>query len=79
MRLKAKDQIHLSSVKADTIRPNEEFEVSGPIGKDLVSRGLASEVRTKRRNSKGGKKPGNKAAPMPENKSAQEPENKSAS
>lgn len=68
MKLKAKDQLHVSSVQAASLRAGEEFEVSDPIGKDLVKRGLATAVRASK--PKAAKKPNNKKAPAPENKSA---------
>jgi hypothetical protein len=36
MKLKALDQISVSSVKADSLRPNEEFTVSEAVGNDLL-------------------------------------------
>jgi hypothetical protein len=44
MKLKANDQLHISSVKADTIAPGEEFEVSDAEGSRLIEAGLASKV-----------------------------------
>lgn len=38
MKLKALDQIHVSAVKPDSLRPGEEFEVSDALGKELVAR-----------------------------------------
>ena len=69
MKLKAKDQLHVSSVQAATLRPGEEFEVSEPVGRDLVKRGLATQVRAP-------KKDAAKKAAVPENKKAAEPANK---
>lgn len=66
MKLRANDQLHISSVKAGNIAPGEEFTVSEPVGKDLIKRGLAMQVRVA------------KAAAKPANKKAQEPANKSA-
>ena len=45
MKLKAKDTLHVSSVKPDNIQPNEEFEINDADGKSLVERGLATEVK----------------------------------
>lgn len=36
MKLQALDQIHVSAVKPDALRPNEEFEVSDALGADLL-------------------------------------------
>ena len=66
MKLKANDQLHVSSVRAGTLRPGEEFEVGETIGKDLVKRKLATQVRAPR--SKNKPKPANKRAPSPDNK-----------
>ncbi len=44
MKLKAHDTLHVSSVRADNIKPGEEFEVSDDFGRQFVERGLATEV-----------------------------------
>ena len=44
MKLKANDTLHVSSVKAENILPGEEFEVSDDFGRQMVERGLATEV-----------------------------------
>lgn len=44
MKLKANDTLHVSSVKAENIKPGEEFEVSDDFGRQMVERGLATEV-----------------------------------
>lgn len=36
MKLRAIDQIHISAVKSDTLRPGEEFEVSNAAGAALL-------------------------------------------
>lgn len=36
MKMKALDQIHISAVKADSLRPGEEFEVSDSLGQQLL-------------------------------------------
>lgn len=36
MKLRALDQIHISSVKTDSLRPGEEFEVTDDLGSQLV-------------------------------------------
>lgn len=38
MKLTAIDQIHISSVKSDSLRPGEEFEVSDNLGKELMEK-----------------------------------------
>lgn len=38
MKLKATDQIHISSVKSDSLRPGEEFEVSDSLGRELLDK-----------------------------------------
>jgi len=38
MRLKALDQINISAIKAETIRPKEEVEVSEELGRLLLER-----------------------------------------
>jgi hypothetical protein len=64
MKLKARDTIHISSVKAENIVEGEIFEVSDPVGNDLVKRGLAAKVG----GAKAAAKPRNKAAAKPNNK-----------
>lgn len=72
MKLKAKDTIHVSSVKADPIRPAEVFEVSDDTGKQLLDRGLATRVGS----AKATAAPRNKAAPKPRNQAARSSSNK---
>lgn len=36
MRLKALDQMHVSAVKTDSLRPGDEFEISDSAGADLL-------------------------------------------
>jgi hypothetical protein len=36
MKLKAIDQVHVSAVQSDSIRPGQEFVVSDSLGKDLL-------------------------------------------
>lgn len=47
MKLKATDQVHISSVKRDPIAAGEEFEVSHAMGKELLAKhpGLFAQVR----------------------------------
>lgn len=68
MKLKAKDTIHVSSVRADPIRAGETFEVNDSEGRQLVDRGLATKVV----------EPKAKKAPAAKNKMAAAPANKAA-
>lgn len=36
MRLKALDQIHVSAVQADSLRPQQQFDVSDAAGEELM-------------------------------------------
>lgn len=83
MKLKAKDQLHISNVKPDPIRPGEEFEIADPEGRQLLDRGLATRVKAEKkmdksskRESKAAEQPTNKAAPVPSNKAAAAADNK---
>lgn len=38
MKLKALDQIHISSVKADSLKPGDEFSVSAALGDELLKK-----------------------------------------
>lgn len=62
MKLRALDQVHISSVQADSLRPGQEFEVSDDLGakmlKSLPGRLEQVEVAP----------PAEKADPAPENK-----------
>ena len=62
--MKAVDTLHLSEVRADSIQPGEQFDVSGATAEDLEKRGLASRVG------------GVKADPAPANKAEAPPLNK---
>lgn len=44
MKVKVTDQLHISSVRADSIRAGETIEVSDDVGNDLVKRGLATKI-----------------------------------
>jgi len=61
MRLKAIDTLHVSSVKADSILPGEEFDAADDTGRQLVERALAVEVKAAPDHS-------NKMQPAPANK-----------
>lgn len=63
--MKAVDQLHVSSVKADSLQPGEQFEVSSTEAERLERAGLAKRVG------------GQKAEPAaPENKMGSAPANK---
>ncbi len=70
MKLKALDQIHISAVKADSLRPNEEFEVSDSLGAELLKKHPGALEDLGGIAEKAEKAPKNKAAPKPTNKSA---------
>lgn len=36
MKLRALDQVHVSSVQADSLRPGQEFEVSDVLGEQMM-------------------------------------------
>jgi hypothetical protein len=44
MKLKATDSLHVSNVSADAIRPGQTFDLEDGEARDLVRRGLATEV-----------------------------------
>jgi hypothetical protein len=67
MQLKANDTLHVSSVKADNIAPGEVFEVADDTGRQLVEKGLATEVKAQK---------AEKAEPAHENKMEPAPQNK---
>lgn len=77
MKLKAKDTLHVSSVKADNIAPGEVFEVSDDMGRQLVERGLATEESGKASRKSDDTVREDKAEPAPLNKIEQAPANKS--
>lgn len=67
MKLRATDQISISAVKADSLRPGEEFEVSEALGSELLNRHPARFVRLDAE-EKAAPAPLNKAEPAPANK-----------
>lgn len=76
MKLKAIDTLHVSSVKPENIAPGEEFEVSDDFGRQMVERGLATEVAGSKKAEtpepepvKADRPPLNKMEPAPSNKS----------
>lgn len=73
MKLQALDQINVSAVKADSLRPHEEFEVSDALGAELLAKHpakfrliAASPVEAE------------KAETAPKNKALKPPRNKAA-
>ncbi len=71
MKLKALDTIHISSVKADSLRPNEEFTVSDGHGAALIKQHPAKFERLDEPASeKAESAPLNKAEPAPANKAS---------
>lgn len=68
MKLKATDTMHISSVQAENLVKGDVFTVSDAEGKQLVDRGLATQVG----------KPAAKTAAAPSNKKAAAPSNKKA-
>lgn len=65
MKLKALDQLHISSVQPDSLRPGQEFEVSDAVGADLMKAHPTKVQQV-----------GEKAEEAPQNKAEQDPENK---
>lgn len=76
MKLKAVDTLHVSSVKADNIKPGEEFEVSDDLGRQMVERGLATAVSAEKPAPRAEPEPA-KADVPPLNKMDAPPSNKS--
>lgn len=70
MKLKALDQIHVSAVQSETLRPGQEFEISDAAGEELLKAHPGKFNRLDR--------PAKKAAPRPMNKKAKAPKNKGA-
>lgn len=60
------DQLHISSVSAETMGAGTRFTVSADVAKDLIERGLAKKVG----GAKASAAPSNKAAPKPRNQAA---------
>ena len=64
MKVKAKDTVHVSNVRSEPFVEGETFELEEGQARQLIERGLVSEV---------------KAAAAPANKKAPEPKNKAGS
>jgi hypothetical protein len=78
MKLKALDQVSLSSVKSDSLRPGEEFTVSDAYGEDLVTKhpDKFRKVGDDQPDAKEPAAPIAKAEPAPLNKAEVAPANK---
>jgi len=78
MKLIATDQLHISSVKPDSLRPGEAFEVSDTLGAELMEKHpnrvkLAVDPEAKAEDA-----PANKAEPKPANKAEGAPKKRAA-
>lgn len=70
MKLQALDQIHISAVKPDALRPGEKFEVSDDLGRELLAKHPRTFVAIGGVAGKSERAPMNKAEPgAPSNKS----------
>lgn len=76
MKLKALDQVSISSVQADTIRKGQTFTVSDAFGEDLLKKLPNTLVRLDK--PKPAPKPRKMAARKPQNKAAPPSENKAS-
>ena len=63
MKVRAKDTVHVSNVRAEPFAAGDTFELNEGEARQLIKRGLVTEV---------------KAAAAPANKKAPEPKNKGA-
>jgi hypothetical protein len=79
MRLRALDQIAISSVKSTSLRPGEAFEVSDALGADLLKGHPGKFARIDGMETKADTKPANKAEQKPANKAEPKPGNKASS
>lgn len=76
MKLYATDQVSISSVQADSLKPGQEFEVSDDHGNELLKK-LPHSVSKDPPKAKAEPAPANKAEPAPQNKAQPKPQNKS--
>ncbi|HTN60265.1 MAG TPA: hypothetical protein VL147_01770 [Devosia sp.] len=67
MKLYATDQISISAVQSDSLRPGQPFEVSDDYGKELLAK-VPHAVSTEAPKVKAEPAPKNKAEPKPKNK-----------
>lgn len=76
MRLLVHDQINVSAIQADALRPKQEVEVDDALGEQLLKKHPAVFTRLDapaapaRPRKKAAAKPANKAAPTPKNKAS---------
>jgi len=75
MKLKVLEQIHVSSLSRDTLRPRETIEVSDAQGAELLK--AHPDKFEKLRSAKARPASENKAEPAPKNKAEPTPANKS--
>jgi hypothetical protein len=78
MQLQALEQIHISAVQPDTIRPGQVFHISDSAGDDLLKKHPAKFVRVDAGDPDSGD-PAEKSEAPPQNKAEPTPANKSAS
>lgn len=76
MQLRALEQIHVSAVQADTIRPGQNFEISDAAGQDLLKK---HPTKFERVDADGPvhAEAAEKSEPPPQNKAEPAPTNKS--
>jgi hypothetical protein len=72
MKLKVTDQIHVSYIQADTLRPNDEVVVTAEQGESLL------KAHPDKFEKLSNEEPAAKAEPAPENKMEAAPTNKAA-
>lgn len=80
MKVRVLDQLHVSSVSADTMPKGTVFAVSAPLGKELVAKGLVEvvEAEAEPAPAPAEDQASRKAEPAPANKAEQPPPNKAA-
>lgn len=83
MKLRALDQVHVSAVQADSLRPGQEFEVSDDLGKQMLKSlpgRVEQVVLVKEEPAVTENAPASKSQPAPQNKAEPAaPANKAAS
>lgn len=67
MKLRATDQLHVSAVRADSLRPGDEFEVSDTLGEELLKK-HANRVQRVEGGEPDAAESGEKAETAPQNK-----------
>jgi len=76
MRLKALDQIHVSSVQPDSLRPGQEFDISDAAGAELLKANPTRLRQIDEPKAKAAATAENKAESPPLNKAEPDPNNK---